>query len=218
MEDLVMKKIFAIIATMFCTANLFASELVVKGNIDVPFSIFINGDKYYSYNNAINVTNLPAGSYGLEIYTEGASYELLYDYTITVPSHSTVYATFDGSNKMYIESERNTPAVVIDLTPYPRRALGPAHRPAVHHYAPEPNIHHSAPAPKHDMHKAAPAPKNDNHKTSPAPKNDNHKASPAPKNNDTKATTRSNNTKPSVSTSSHSSASKAPRSTATTRR
>lgn len=156
------------------SVNIFASELILKGNVDVPFSVYVNGEKYYSYNNKVTITNLPSGRYNLEIFTEGYSRELLYDYTVTVPYRSTVYATFNGNHKMYISTERDrNNVVVVDLTPYPRRHV--TH--VVHHPAPAPRpvvVHHSAPKPCYDKnnHKPAPAPKAE-HKV--APKNDNHK-------------------------------------------
>lgn len=195
-----MKRLMVILAIVCSSAHLFASELVVKGNIDAPFSVFINGEKYYSYNKKVNVGYLPSGRYGMEIYTEGNAYELLYDYTIDIPRNTTVYATFTNDNKMYISTVKDAPAVVIDLTPYPRRVVvpaprpvyhaapapkpaprhvAPAPRPAPHHVAPKPAPHKAAPAPKPAPHHAAPAPKpapKDNHKSAPAPK-------PAPKSN-----------------------------------
>ena len=184
MEDKVMKRLMVIIAIVCSSAHIFASELVVKGKIDVPFSVFINGEKYYSYNNKVNIGYLPSGRYGMEIYTEGSSYELLYDYSIDIPKHATVYATFTGDNKMYISTKKDGPAtVVIDLTPYPHRLYVPAPRPVVYHSTPKPapHHHHVAPAPKPAPHHAKPAPKPAPHKAAPAPKPDNHKAAPAPK-------------------------------------
>lgn len=175
MEDLVMKRFMVLLAIICSSAHIFASELVVKGNIDVPFSIFINGEKYYSYNNKVTVSNLPSGRYELEIYTEGRDYELLYDYAIDIPSRSTVFATFTGDNKMYVTREKDVPAIVIDLTPYPRRVVHyhtPAPKPVVHHHAPAPKpaVHHNAPAPKPAVHHSAPAPKPAVHHSAPAPK------------------------------------------------
>ncbi len=178
-----MKRIMVILAMVLSSVNIFASELILKGNVDVPFSVYVNGEKYYSYNNKVTITNLPSGRYNLEIFTEGYSRELLYDYTVDVPYRSTVYATFNGNHKMYVSTERDrNNVVVVDLTPYPRRHVthvvhhpAPAPRPVVHHYAPAPkhhvyerHDHKPAPAP----HKAAPAPKAE-HKV--APKNDGHK-------------------------------------------
>ncbi|MBP5725071.1 MAG: hypothetical protein J6X18_16050 [Bacteroidales bacterium] len=190
MEDKVMKRLMVILAIVCSSAHIFASELVVKGKIDVPFSVFINGEKYYSYNNKVNIGYLPSGRYGMEIYTEGSSYELLYDYSIDIPKHATVYATFTGDNKMYISTKKDGPAtVVIDLTPYPHRLYVPAPRPVVYHSTPKPaphHHHHVAPAPKPAPHHAKPAPKPDNHKAAPAPKKDSR---PAPK-NDSKSETK----------------------------
>ena len=175
MEDKVMKRLMVLLAIICSSAHIFASELVVRGNIDVPFSIFINGEKYYSYNNKVTVSNLPSGRYDLEIYTEGRDYELLYDYAINIPSRSTVFATFNGENKMYISTEKDAPAIIVDLTPYPRRV--------VHHYAPAPKpvVHHYAPAPKPVVHRPAPAPKPAVHHSAPAPKPAVHHSAPAPK-------------------------------------
>lgn len=196
-----MKRLMVILAIVCSSAHMFASELVITGKIDVPFSVFINGEKYYSYNNKVNVGYLPTGRYGMEIYTEGNSFELLYDYSIDIPRNTTVYATFTGDNKMYISSIKDAPAVVIDLTPYPRRVhvAAPAPRPVYHSTpkpaprhvapAPKPAPHHAAPAPKPAPKKAAPAPKPTPSKAAPAPKpapKDNHKAAPAPKNNNAK--------------------------------
>lgn len=173
MEDLVMKRLVVIAAIVLSAANIFASQLVIKGNVDIPFSVFINGEKYYSYNNKVTVTNLSSGRYGMEIYTEGNSNELLYDYSIDVPWSSTVFATFTGDNKMYISTSNNTPNVVVHLNPYPRRVVVPVY----HHPAPAPRpCYHSTPAPT-SRHYAAPAPK-PHHHAAPAPKNNNKPSAP----------------------------------------
>ena len=129
-----------ILAIVCSSAYTFASELVVKGKIDAPFSVYVNGEKYYSYKNKVDVSYIPSGRYNLEIYTEGAYSELLYDYTINIPRRSTVYATFTGDNRMYISTEKDAPAtIIVDLTPYPHRY----HKPVpVYHSTPKP-------APKH---------------------------------------------------------------------
>lgn len=206
-----MKRLMVILAILCSSAHMFASELVVKGKIDVPFSVFINGEKYYSYNNKVNVGYIPSGVYKMEIYTEGRYYELLYDYSINIPRHSTVYATFTGDNKMYISTERDAPAVVIDLTPYPRRyhAPRPHYVAPVYHYHSTPKVvhhhhHHAAPkaAPAHhhsspkvaSSHKPAP-------KASPAPKTSSSRAS-APKST---SSTRSTSTASSRDSKSHTS-------------
>lgn len=178
-----MKRVLVMLAIVWSSAHIFASELVVKGNIDVPFSVFINGEKYYSYNNKVNVGYLPSGRYGMEIYTEGNSYELLYDYSIDIPRHATVYATFTGDNRMYISTRKDGPAtVVVDLTPYPRHVYVPSPKPVVHHH-----VHHASPSPKpvvhHHVHHASPTPKHVHH-SSPAPRKNSgsiHKTTPAPK-------------------------------------
>ena len=185
MEDLVMKRLVVIAALVLSTANIFASDLIVRGNVDIPFSVFINGEKYYSYNNKVTISNLCRGTYGMEIYTEGNSNELLYDYSIDVPWSSTVYATFTGDNKMYISTSNNTPNVVVNLTPYPRRVVAPVY----HYYAPAPRPHYystPAPAPSHH-HYGAPAPK-PNHYEAPASNHAPHHAAPEPKHNDTPST------------------------------
>lgn len=203
-----MKRLMVILAILCSSAHMFASELVVKGKIDVPFSVFINGEKYYSYNNKVNVGYIPSGVYKMEIYTEGRYYELLYDYSINIPRHSTVYATFTGDNKMYISTERDAPAVVIDLTPYPRRyhAPKPHYVAPVYHYHSTPKVvhhHHAAPkaAPAHHHHSAPkvasshkPVPK-----ASPAPKTSSSRAS-APKST---SSTRSTSTASSRDSKSH---------------
>lgn len=200
-----MKRLMVILAILCSSAHMFASELVVKGKIDVPFSVFINGEKYYSYNNKVNVGYIPSGVYKMEIYTEGRYYELLYDYSINIPRHSTVYATFTGDNKMYISTERDAPAVVIDLTPYPRRyhAPRPHYVAPVYHYHSTPKVvhhhhHHAAPAHHHSSPKVAsshkPAPK-----ASPAPKTSSSRAS-APKST---SSTRSTSTASSRDSKSH---------------
>jgi hypothetical protein len=163
-----MKRLMVTLAIVCSSVYMFASELIVKGKIDAPFSVYVNGEKYYSYKSKVDVSYLPSGRYNLEIYTEGAYSELLYDYTINIPRRSTVYATFTGDNKMYISTEKDAPAtIIVDLTPYPHRY----HKPVpVYHSTPKPapkHHHHAAPAPKPAPHHAALAPK-------PAPK-------PAPK-------------------------------------
>lgn len=159
LEDRVMKRLMIILAIVFSSAQIYASRLVVKGNIDAPFSVFIGGEKYYSYKNEVNISNLPRGVYRMEVYVEGAAYEQLYDCSIDIPRNTTVRATFTGDNRMYITKYDNAPTIILDVTPYPHRQV---------HYAPAPKpvpVYHSTPKP----HKAAPAPK-------PAPK-----ANPAPK-------------------------------------
>ena len=141
-----MKRLMVTLAIVCSSVYMFASELVVKGKIDAPFSVYVNGEKYYSYKSKVDVSYLPSGRYNLEIYTEGAHSELLYDYTINIPRRSTVYATFTGDNKMYISTEKDGPAtIIVDLTPYPRRV----HKPVP--------VYHSTPK----KVKPAPAPKKD---------------------------------------------------------
>ena len=163
-----MKRLMIILAIVFSSAQIYASRLVVKGNIDAPFSVFIGGEKYYSYKNEVNISYLPRGVYRMEVYVEGAAYEQLYDCSIDIPRNTTVRATFTGDNKMYITNYDNAPTIILDVTPYPHRHVA--------HHAPAPKpVYHSvpkhAPAPK-PVHKPAPAPKP--HKAAPAPK-------PAPK-------------------------------------
>ncbi|MBP5583510.1 MAG: hypothetical protein J6X43_06105 [Bacteroidales bacterium] len=193
-----MKRLMVILAIVCSSAYTFASELVVKGKIDAPFSVYVNGEKYYSYKNKVDVSYIPSGRYNLEIYTEGAYSELLYDYTINIPRRSTVYATFTGDNKMYISTEKDAPAtIIVDLTPYPRRVHAP-----VPVYHSKPAHHHHAPAPKPAPHKAAPAPK-------PAPKHDapsaprtNHKAATPTAHSTAKPAPAKNEAKPAVKPSS----------------
>ena len=185
------------LAIVCSSAYMFASELIVKGKIDAPFSVYVNGEKYYSYKSKVDVGYIPSGRYNLEIYTEGAYSELLYDYMIDIPRRSTVYATFTGDNKMYISTEKDAPAtIIVDLTPYPRRVHAP-----VPVYHSKPAHHHHAPAPKPAPHKAAPAPK-------PAPKHDapsaprtNHKAATPTAHSTAKATPAKTESKASVRTS-----------------
>lgn len=155
-----MKRLLVILAIVCSTANIFASDLVIKGNVDVAFSVFINGEKYYSYYHEVIVKNLPRGTYDVEIYTEGANFELLYDFSVNIPKNTTVYATFDGDNTMYITNKKDVNnKIIINLTPYPKRAPKPA--PNVYHsYPKKAEPYHYAPAPKPAP---APAPK-------PAPK------------------------------------------------
>lgn len=170
-----MKRLMIILAIVFSSAQIYASRLVVKGNIDAPFSVFIGGEKYYSYKNEVNISNLPRGVYRMEVYVEGAAYEQLYDCSIDIPRNTTVRATFTGDNRMYITKYDNAPTIILDVTPYPNRHVhhAPAPKPApVYHSTPK-HVHHSAPAPK--PHKAAPAAK-----PAPAPKPA-PKANPAPK-------------------------------------
>ena len=198
-----MKRLMVTLAIVCSSAYMFASELIVKGKIDAPFSVYVNGEKYYSYKSKVDVGYIPSGRYNLEIYTEGAYSELLYDYTINIPRRSTVYATFTGDNKMYISTEKDAPAtIIVDLTPYPHRY----HKPVpVYHSTPKPapkHHHHAAPAPKPAPHKAAPAPK-------PAPKHDapsaprtNHKAATPTAHSTAKPAPAKNEAKPAVRTSS----------------
>ena len=195
------------LAIVCSSAYMFASELIVKGKIDAPFSVYVNGEKYYSYKNKVDVGYIPSGCYNLEIYTEGAYSELLYDYKINIPRRSTVYATFTGDNRMYISTEKDAPAtIIVDLTPYPRRVHAPVpvyhSKPAHHAPAPKPAPHKAAPAPKPAPHKAAPAPK-------PAPKHDapsaprtNHKAATPTAHSTAKAAPAKNEAKPAVKPSS----------------
>lgn len=147
-----MKRLMVILAIVCSTANIFASDLVIKGNVDVAFSVFINGEKYYSYYHEVTVKNLPKGTYDVEIYTEGANFELLYDFSVNIPKNTTVYATFDGDNTMYITNKKDVNnKIIINLTPYPKRASKPA-----------PNVYHSYPKkaePYHSAPAAKPAPK-----------------------------------------------------------
>ena len=142
-----MKRLMVILASICFAANIFASELIVKGNIDVPFSVYINGEKYYSYNSKVTVDYISSGKHKMEIYTEGASFELLYDCVIDIPRKSTVYATFTGDNKMYISSTKNSPEIVVELIPYPKRTYySPAPKPVkTYHATPKKN---SAPVAK----------------------------------------------------------------------
>ena len=204
-----MKRLMVTLAIVCSSAYMFASELIVKGKIDAPFSVYVNGEKYYSYKSKVDVGYIPSGRYNLEIYTEGAYSELLYDYTINIPRRSTVYATFTGDNKMYISTEKDAPAtIIVDLTPYPRRVHAPMpvyhSKPAHHHHAPAPKPapHKAAPAPKPAPHKAAPAPK-------PAPKHDapsaprtNHKAATPTAHSTAKAAPAKSEAKPAVKPSS----------------
>lgn len=148
-----MKRFITVMAVIFCAAQIFASELIIKGKIDVPFSVFINGEKYYSYNSQVNISNIPRGYYNMQIYTEGANYELLYDCRIEIQRNEIVTATFSGDNKIYISSTRVSSPVILDVTPYPYRVAHP------HHYAPRPapkptRVYHSKPkrAMDHDPH------------------------------------------------------------------
>ncbi len=174
-----MKRLMIILAIVFSSAQIYASRLVVKGNIDAPFSVFIGGEKYYSYKNEVNISNLPRGVYRMEVYVEGAAYEQLYDCSIDIPRNTTVRATFTGDNRMYITKYDNAPTIILDVTPYPHRHVhyAPAPKPVpVYHSTPK-HVHHPAPASKH-VHHPAPAPKHVHH-PAPAPKP--HKAAPAPK-------------------------------------
>ena len=140
-----MKRVITIMAILFSAAQIFASELIVKGKIDVPFSVFINGEKYYSYNSQVNISNIPRGYYNMQIYTEGASYELLYDCRIEIQRNEIVTASFTGDNTIYISSTRVATPVILDVTPYPYRVV-PAH--VHHHVAPAPKptrVYHSKP-------------------------------------------------------------------------
>lgn len=136
-----MKRFIAIVAIIFSTAQIFASDLIIRGEVDIPFSVFVNGQKYYSYYNQVTISNIPRGYYSVQIYAEGGSNELMYDCRIDVPKRTTVTATFTGGNEIYVSSTRYATPVVIDVTPYPHRHAAPA--PPVHH---EPaHVHHSVP-------------------------------------------------------------------------
>ncbi len=141
-----MKRVFSVLAIIFCTVQLFASELVIRGEVDVPFSVYINGEKYYSYYSQVTISNLIRGVYRVEIYTETARQELLYDCRIDVPRNSRVVATFTGDNHIYVSSNRYTKPVTIVTVAYPHR---------VEHHT---HVVHSEPvrvAPK-GQHKPAP--------------------------------------------------------------
>jgi len=127
--------------------SIFASNLIVKGEIDVPFSVFINGQKYYSYNNMVTISNLSRGCYNMEIYTEGARYELLYECTIDIPRNTTVTTTFTGSNTLYVSSKRYADPVIIHVTPYPHRTVN-----HVHHAVP---VKQSVPKKETTVHKSS---------------------------------------------------------------
>lgn len=116
-----MKRVFSVLATIFCTVQMFASELVIRGEVDVPFSVYINGEKYYSYYSQVTVSNLIRGTYRVEIYTESARQELLYDCRIDVPRNSRVVATFTGDNHIYVSSNKYTKPVTIVTVAYPHR-------------------------------------------------------------------------------------------------
>lgn len=118
-----MKRVFSVLAIIFCTVQLFASELVIRGEVDVPFSVYINGEKYYSYYSQVTVSNLIRGTYRVEIYTESARQELLYDCRIDVPRNSRVVATFTGDNHIYVSSNKYTKPVTIVTVAYPHRVV-----------------------------------------------------------------------------------------------
>ena len=189
-----MKRLMIMLAIVFSSAQIYASRLVVKGNIDAPFSVFIGGEKYYSYKNEVNISNLPRGVYRMEVYVEGTAYEQLYDCSIDIPRNTTVRATFTGDNKMYITKYDNAPTVLIDVTPYPHRN--------VHHAVAAKPVHHSVPV----THKVAPKPAP---KTSPAPK---QASKPTPK------VAESKSTRPGVSTSNSKTRTTEARSTTSTRK
>ncbi len=136
-----MKRFIAIVAIIFSTAQIFASDLIIRGEVDIPFSVFVNGQKYYSYYNQVTISNIPRGYYSVQIYTEGGSNELMYDCRIDVPKRTTVTATFTGGNQIYVSSTRYANPVVIDVTPYPHRHAAPAPM----HQEPADHVHHSTP-------------------------------------------------------------------------
>ena len=142
-----MKRLMILLAIVCSSLQMFASELIVKGEIDAPFSVFINGQKYYSYNHKVTISSIPKGYYNLQIYTEGSSYELLYDCNITIQRNAKVTATFTGDNHIYVYTNAVTTPVIVEVMPYP-------HRPVIHS---EPrNVYYSKP--KKAPHYAAPAP------------------------------------------------------------
>ncbi len=157
-----MKRFIAIVAIIFSTAQIFASDLIIRGEVDIPFSVYVNGQKYYSYYNQVTISNIPRGYYSVQIYAEGGSNELMYDCRINVPKRTTVTATFTGGNEIYVSSTRYATPMVIDVTPYPHRYAAPAT--PVHH---EPaHVHHSVPKKStpinHNSSAAKPAQSNTN--------------------------------------------------------
>lgn len=134
-----MKRFIAIVAIIFSTAQIFASDLIIRGEVDIPFSVYVNGQKYYSYYNQVTISNIPRGYYSVQIYAEGGSNELMYDCRIDVPKRTTVTATFTGGNEIYISSTRYTTPAVMNVTPYPHRHNAPIHHESAGH------VHHSTP-------------------------------------------------------------------------
>lgn len=136
-----MKRVIAIVAIIFSTAQIFASDLIIRGEVDIPFSVYVNGQKYYSYYNQVTISNIPKGYYNVQIYAEGGSNELMYNCRIDVPKKTTVTATFTGGNQIYISSTRYATPVIMNVTPYPHR-YG-VHAPTYHE--PVGPVHHSTP-------------------------------------------------------------------------
>ena len=62
-----MKRFITIVAIIFSTAQIFASDLIIRGEVDIPFSVYVNGQKYYSYYNQVTIPNIPQGYYSVQI-------------------------------------------------------------------------------------------------------------------------------------------------------
>ncbi len=120
-----MKRILTTLAIVLSSVQIFASELIIKGKIDMPFSVIINNEKYYSYNNQIHIPNLYKGTYFMEIYVEGYVCELLYNCSIDIPKNAIVTATFTGDNRIYVSSAKTNHSTSIYVTPYPHRNAAP---------------------------------------------------------------------------------------------
>lgn len=157
-----MKRILTTLAIVLSTVQIFASELIIKGKIDMPFSVVINNEKYYSYNNQIHISNLYKGTYFMEIYVEGYVCELLYNCSIDIPKNAIVTATFTGDNRIYVSSAKTNHSTSIYVTPYPHRNVvhnkvyqstpkksTPSHMAPVHSHSSQPkDIDHTTGKPK----------------------------------------------------------------------
>lgn len=189
-----MKRFITIVAIIFSSAQIFASDLIIRGEVDIPFSVYVNGQKYYSYYNQVTIPNIPQGYYSVQIYAEGASNELMYDCRIDVPRRTTVTATFTGGNQIYVTSTRYANPVIIDVTPYPHR-YGPSHD---MHHEPAPHVHQSVPQ------RPKPAHHQNNGSARPA-QNETSRSTPSTRSSETRSSSSSNSSSRSSATESSSS-------------
>lgn len=99
-----MKTIGILVATIFCTMQLVASELIITGQTPKPFNVTINGRTYFSHGGSITITNLHPNNYRIAISSKSGkshhSYQSI-EY-IRIPANSIVYAKVYPNNKLDI--------------------------------------------------------------------------------------------------------------------